>query len=163
MLYNKEKIEKITRKVWNVISSIMKSIIVLIVIGVVMLIISSLGGEVYRAEAIFRHYTGGWNYEEYLNVFYGLIGIIIYILNNFLFFLTYNGITNKFKNYNIIVGKIMFIIFNVLINLVMLFIYSGIFSSYLFKNELLEILNKIIVFFGWITFPVLFSIIYKKR
>lgn len=151
-------------KLWNILSTIIKSIIVLFIIGFMMSCIAGWSSAtVYTSNSYNRSYTGGWLYHEYLNPIYGLIGIIIYIANNFFGFLTYSHITNKFKNYKSTVSKVMFILFSFFINILMLIIYSGLFSSYSFENNLLEFFNTIIISYGWITFPLIFSIIYEKK
>lgn len=163
-----ENIKKITTKkckneLWNILSTISKSLIVLLMIGFIMLCISAGGAEVYIKAADNRYYTGGWLYHEYLNPVYGLIGIIIYILINCFGFLSYNHITNKFKNYKNTISTVIFILFSIFINILMLIIYSQLFGSYSFKNTLLEMFNKIIIGFGWITFPIISLIIYIYR
>ena len=157
--------KKTKNKLWYIISTIIKSLIVLLIIGFIMLWISLGGAEVYIKDAFNRNYTGGWLYHEYLNPVYGLIGIIIYILINCFGFLSYNHITNKFKNYKTTISKAMFILFSIFINMLMLIIYSQLFGSYSFKNMLLEFFNNIIIGFAWITFPIIFVIIYiyKKK
>ena len=45
----------------------------------------------------------------------------------------------------------------------MLMIYSGLFGSYSFENMILEIFNVVIIKFGYITFPIMFVIIYIYR
>ncbi|MCH5272834.1 MAG: hypothetical protein J1E35_04110 [Lachnospiraceae bacterium] len=161
---NENTIPPITRKsknnLWHIISTIIKSIIVLLIIGFIMLYISYWGTEVYTKNSSNRYYTGGWNYHEDLNPVYGLRGIIIYILTNCFGFLSYNYITNKFKNYKTAIGKIIFILFSVFINILMLILYSGLFGSYSFENTFLELFKVIIISFGWITFPITFLIIY---
>jgi len=155
--------KKCKNELWNILSTIIKSLIVLLIIGFIMLWISAGGAEVYIKDASNRNYTGGWLYHEYLNPVYGLIGIIIYILINYFGFLSYNHITNKFKNYKNTISTVMFILFSIFINILMLIIYSQLFGSYSFKNTLLEMLNNIIIGFGWITFPIIFLIIYRKK
>ena len=151
---------KSKNKLWYIISTIIKSLIVLLIIGFIMLWISAEGAEVYIKDASNRNYTGGWLYHEYLNPVYGFIGIIIYILINYFGFLSYNHITKKFKNYKTNISKVMFILFSIFINMLMLIIYSQLFGSYSFENMLLEFFNNIIIGFGWITFPIIFVIIY---
>ena len=67
---------KSKNKLWYIISTIIKSLIVLLIIGFIMLWISAEGAEVYIKDASNRNYTGGWLYHEYLNPVYGFIGII---------------------------------------------------------------------------------------
>ena len=155
--------KKSKNELWNILSTMIKSLIVLLIIGFIMLWISAGGAEVYIKDASNRNYTGGWLYHEYLNPVYGLIGIVIYILINYFGFLSYNHITNKFKNYKTTITKVMFILFSIFINMLMLIIYSSLFGSYSFKNMLLEIFNNIIIGFGWITFPIIFLIFYRKK
>ena len=150
-------------KLWYIISTSIKSLILLLIIGFIMLWISAEGAEVYRKDAFNRNYTGGWIYKAYLNPVYGLIGIIIYILINYFGFLLYSHITNKFKNYKTTISKIMFILFSAFINTLMLIMYFGIFGEFSFKNMLLEFFNIIIIRCGWITFPIIFLIIYIYR
>lgn len=157
------KIGKSKNKLWGILSTIIKSIIVLFIIGFIMLWISAGGSEVYIKDASNRNYTGGWGYHEYLNPIYGLIGIIIYILINYLGFLSYNHITNRFKNYKTTISKIMFILFSAFINMLMLIMYFRLLGEYSFENMLLELFNKIIIRYGWTTFPIIFLIIYIYR
>ena len=125
---------------------------------------SSWGAEeIYTKDSSNRYYTGGWLYHEDLNPIYGVVGIIIYIAINYFSFLLYNYITNKFKNYKDTLGKVIYIIFNIFINILMLIIYSGLFGSYSFENNLLEFLNEIVIKFGYVTFPIIFVIIYICR
>ncbi len=161
-----EKIVNPTKnKLWSIFSTIIKSVIVLLIIGVIMAFISSLGAEeIYTKNSSNRQFTGSWlTYEEILNPVYGVIGIIIYIAINYIGFLSYNYITNKFKNYKTIIGRVMFILFCIFINIIMLLIYSDLFGSYSFQNIILEIFNMIIIKFGFITFPIMFLIIYIYR
>ena len=151
-------------KLWTIFSSIIKSIIALLIIGIIMCALSSWGaGEIYTKDSSNRYYTGGWLYHEDLNPIYGVVGIIIYIAINYFSFLLYNYITNKFKNYKDTLGKVIYIIFNIFINILMLIIYSGLFGSYSFENNLLEFLNEIVIKFGYVTFPIIFVIIYICR
>ena len=131
-MYDDENIEKtINQKVnYGIFSTIIKSIIVLLIIGVIMLWVSAGGSEIYIKDAYNRDYTGGWGYAEYLNSVYGVVGIIIYIIINYLGFLTYNHITNKFKNYNATISKIIFILFCPVINMLMLIMYFGLLGEY---------------------------------
>ena len=101
--------KKNKNKLWYIISTIIKSLIVLLIIGFIMLLISVGGAEIYTKNTYYRNYTGGWLYHEYLNPVYGLTGIIIYILINYFGFLSYNHITNKFKNYKTTISKVIFI------------------------------------------------------
>lgn len=160
-------INPITQKskngLWNILSTIIKSLIVLLIIGFIMLLISEEGSTIYIKYAYDRNYTGGWLYHEYLNPVYGLIGIVIYILINCFGFLAYNHITRKFKNYKTTISKVMFILFSILINILMLIMYSSLFGSYSFENMLLEKFNNIIIGSGWITFPIIFFIIYRTK
>ena len=148
-------------KLWTIFSSIIKSIIALLIIGIIMCALSSWGAEeIYTKDSSNRYYTGGWLYHEDLNPIYGVVGIIIYIAINYFSFLLYNYITNKFKNYKDTLGKVIYIIFSIFINILMLIIYSGFFGSYSFENNLLEFLNEIVIKFGYVTFPIMFVIIY---
>ena len=161
---NENVINPTKNKLWTIFSSIIKSIIVLLIIGVIMYVLSLWGAEeIYTKNSSNRYYTGGWLYHEDLNPIYGVVGIIIYIAINYSSFLLYNYITNKFNNYKATLGKVMYIIFSVFINILMLIIYSGLFGSYSFENNLLELLNEIIIKFGCITFPIMFVIIYIYR
>lgn len=151
-------------KLWFIFSTIIKSTVVLLIIAVIMYLVAVWGGEeIYTKNSSNRYYTGGWLYHEDLNSIYGLIGIIIYIAINCFGFLLYNYITNKFKNYKMTIGRVMFILFSIFINILMLIIYSGLFGSYSFENTLLEFFNVIIINFGFITFPIMFLIIYIYR
>ena len=60
--------KKTKNKLWYIISTIIKSLIVLLIIGFIMLWISAGGTEVYIKDASNRNYTGGWLYHEYLNL-----------------------------------------------------------------------------------------------
>lgn len=156
--------EKSKNKFWNIFSSIIKSIIVLLIIGVIMLWISMWGANIYTKKSWERNYTGGLLYHEYLNPFYGLMGIIIYILINCFGFFSYNYIIDKLKNCKITISKFLFIVFSFLINLVMLIEYSGLFGDFSFKNNiLLNWLKNITITRGMITFPIIFLIIYNCR
>ena len=158
--------EKITNqmtkkhKLWYIISSITKSLILLLIIGFIMLVLSAGGSEVYIKGAYNRNYTGGWIYDEYLNPLYGFVGIILYIIINYLGFLAYDHITRRFKNYKIVISKIIFILFSAFINMLMSIMYFHLFGHYSFKNPLLEVFNNIVVRYGWLTFPIIFLIIY---
>lgn len=156
-------IRKSKNKLWNIFTNIIKCILILLIIGFIMLCVSEWGAEVYTKDSSNRSYTGGWNYHEYLNPVYGLIGIIIYILINYFGFLSYKRITDKFKKCKATISKSIFILFNIFINILMLILYSGLFSSYSFKNIVFEILNTIIIDRGWITFPIIFFCIYEKN
>ena len=163
MVENKKKIKSIGNTLWIIILSIIKSIIVLLIIGVIMYFLSLWGsGKIYTKNSSNRSYNG-WAYHENLNPIYGVLGIIIYIAINHFSFLLYNYIINQFKNYKTIIGKIMYILFSIFINGVMLIIYFRLFGSYSFENILLNFLNDIIVRFGYITFPIVFGIIYIYR
>ena len=155
--------KKSPNELWVILSTIIKSLIMLVIIGFIMLLISSGGAEVYTKNAYKSPFTGGWGHHEYLNSAYGLVGIIRYIVINYLGFLSYNHITNRFKNYKTIIGKVVFILFTIPINMLMSIIYLKLFVVYLFKNTLLEFFNNIIIRFGWITFPIIFLIIYIYR
>lgn len=156
--------EKSKNKFWNIFSTIIKSTIVLLIIGFIMLWISMWGAEIYTKNSWGRNYTGGLMYHEYLNPFYGLIGIIIYILINCFGFFSYNHIIDKFKNCKITISKFLFIVFSFFINLVMLIEYSQLFGDFSFKNNmLLNYFEKIIIIRGMITFPIIFLIIYNYR
>ena len=161
---NENIINPTKNKLWTIFSSIIKSIIVLLIIGIIMYVSSLWGAEeIYTKNSSNRYYTGGWLYHEDLNPIYGVVGIIIYIAINCFSFLLYNYITNKFKNYKMTIGRVMFIIFSIFINILMLIIYSGLFGSYSFENILLEFFNLIIIKYGFITFPIMFLIIYRKK
>lgn len=158
---SKNMIKSITKnKVWSVITTIIKSVLVILIIGFIMFFGSAGGAEVYRKDVYNSVSTGSWNYHAYLNPIYGMVGIIIYILINCFGFFVYNYITNKFKNYKTTIGKCIFILFSVFINLLMLIIYFDLFDSYSFENGFFEIFNSIIICYGWITFPIIFFITY---
>ena len=154
-------INKTTKKLWFIIGTIIKSIIIVLIIGFIMFGLSGGGAELYQKNSLIYGYEY-WNDYAHLNFIYGLIGIIIYIVINCFGFLLYNYITSKFKNYKIIIGKIVFILSSIFINFLMSLAYTD-FNSYSFKNMMLEIFNNIIVGYGWITFPIIFLIIYLKR
>lgn len=156
-------------------SSIIKSIIVLLIIGIIMFALSLWGAQIYSN--LSNSYNHGSNSSGsssgfvldlttyyYLNPIYGIIGIIIYIAINYFSFLLYNEIIKKFKNYKSTIGKVMYILFSIFINILMLIIYLGLFGRYSFENILLEFLNEIIINFGYISFPIVSAIfyIYKK-
>ena len=75
----KQTTKKTENKVWYIISTIIKSVTILLMIGFIMMCLSAWGAEIYTKNSFNRSYTGGWNYLENLNSVYGLIGIIIYI------------------------------------------------------------------------------------
>lgn len=154
------KNEKIKREIWSIISTIIKSIIVLLLLGVIMFFVSTIGATIYHKNSTDFISYGFWNYHKYLNNFYGIIGMIIYILTNYFAFLSYNHIISKFKNNKMIISKILFLLFNIFINLLMLLFYSGIFGDFSFKNEFLNFFNILITKYGTITFPTIFLIIY---
>ena len=154
-----EKYNTTNNKNWvNVLSNIVKSILVLLIIGFIMLMIAAFGSMAYRFDSIIYN-EDGWNNFAYLNPGYGLIGIIIYILANFLGFLSYKNITNNIKNCKTNISKILFIIFSFLINVLMLVLYIQLFDTYSFENVLFEFFNSIIINGGFITFPLIFIII----
>ena len=164
MLDNENVNNSTKNKLWTIFSNIIKSIIVLLIIGIIMCALSSWGAEeIYTKDSSNRYYTDGWLYHEDLNPIYGVVGIIIYIVINYFSFLLYNYITNKFKNYKATLGKVIYIIFSIFINILMLIIYSSLFGSYSFENNLLEFLNEIVIKFGYVTFPIMFVIIYICR
>lgn len=162
---NKAYKEKSKNKFWNIFSTIIKSIILLLIIGFIMFVISLVGSAIYSKNSGEQYHIDGWSFHGYLNNFYGIIGIIIYVLNNYFGFLSYNSIINSFKNCKIAISKFLFIVFSVLINLIMLIVYSQVFTEFSSKNKLLEFFNNIIIKHGTITFPIIFlSIyIYKKK
>lgn len=112
-------------KLWSIFSTIIKGTVVLLIIAVIMYLIALWGAEeIYTKNSSNRYYTGGFSYHENLNSIYGLIGIIIYIAINCFSFLLYNYITNKFKNYKMTIGRVMFILFSIFINILMLNVYG---------------------------------------
>lgn len=159
----KNQNSKITNSFWIIFSTIIKSIIILCIIGTIMYVMSLWGAEgVYQKNSSNRSYIGGWTYHEDLNPIYGLIGIVIYILINYFGFSIYNFVTSKFKNYKIAISRFIFIVYSIIINMIMLIIYCGIFGNYSFNSNILELFNIIIIRFGFVSFPVLFIIIYSK-
>ena len=84
------KIGKSKNKLWGILSTIIKNILVLLIIGFIMLWMSGGGAEIYIKDAYNRSCINGWGYHEYLNPVYGVIGTIIYILINCFGFLSYN-------------------------------------------------------------------------
>ena len=160
MSNNEKEIKPIKNKLWTIISTIIKSIILLVIIGIIMCVLSDWGArEIYTKKTSNRSYYG-WTSHENLNPIYGVGGIIIYIAINCFSFLSYNYEISKFKNYKIVLGKVMYIIFSIYINIFMIIMYTGIFSSYSFENNLLNFLNREIIEYGFITFPTIFVIIY---
>ena len=122
--------------------------------------------NVYTRNTLNRIYTGGWGYKENLDNFFGMLGIMIYILINVMSFLLYNYLVKKFRDYSMITGKIVFIIYSILVNVFMLALYSGLFGHYYFENSVLEFINLVVVKFGFITFPIVFTMAYiliKKK
>lgn len=161
---NKNAISSTKNKLWTIISSIIKSIILLIIIGIIMYALSYwLSEEIYRKNSSNFHYNCAWNYNETLDPVYGVAGIIIYIAINYFSCLLYNYITNKFKNYKVIIGKVIYIIFSFLINIVMLILYWKSFGTYSFENSLLDFFNIIIIRYGYIIFPIIFAIIFLVK
>ena len=71
--------ENQTNQLLNNIFTIAKSFIILLILGFLMLYISSLGPEIYTKNSFEHNFTGGWLYNEYLNPIYGILGLIIYI------------------------------------------------------------------------------------
>lgn len=71
--------ENQTNQLLNNIFTIAKSFIILLILGFLMLYISSLGTEIYTKNSFEHNFTGGWLYNEYLNPIYGILGLIIYI------------------------------------------------------------------------------------
>ena len=150
-------------KVWKFFSTIFKTIIILIIEGFIILNLSSWGSEIYIGNSSNRYYTSGWLYQEDLNPIYGVLGIIIYVLINGSGFFIFNSIISQLKNYNKTIGKIIFILFCVVINMIMFIQYSQLFGSYTFDIKLLEFFNNVIIRLGWFIFPSIFSVIYIYR
>ena len=155
--------EKTKNKLWYIISTIIISLIVLLPIGCIMFWISVGGSEVYTKETYNFTNLGWFDFHENINPVFGLIGIIIYILNNFLGFLSYNYITSKVNNYQTVIGRIEFILFSSFINALMAVLYSGLFGEYSFGNRALDFLNRIIIFWSPFTFPLIFTIVYVYK
>ena len=159
----KNQNSKTTNSFWIIFSTIIKSIIVLFIIGTIMYVMSLWGAEgVYQKNSSNRSYIGGWTYHEDLNPIYGLMGIIIYILINYFGFSLYNFVTSKFKSYKITISRFIFLVHSIIINMIMLIVYWSIFGSYSFNNQILELFNILIIRFGFVSFPILFIIIYSK-
>ena len=159
----KNQNSKTTNSFWIIFSTIIKSIIILCIIGTIMYIMSLWGAEgVYQKNSSNRSYIGGWTYHEDLNPIYGLMGIIIYILINYFGFSLYNFVTSKFKSYKITISRFIFLVHSIIINMIMLIVYWSIFGSYSFNNQILELFNILIIRFGFVSFPILFIIIYSK-
>ena len=159
----KNQNSKTTNSFWIIFSTIIKSIIVLFIIGTIMYVMSLWGAEgVYQKNSSNRSYIGGWTYHEDLNPIYGLMGIIIYILINYFGFSLYNFVTSKFKSYKITISRFIFLVYSIIINMIMLIVYWSIFGSYSFNNQILELFNILIIRFGFVSFPILFIIIYSK-
>ena len=159
----KNQNSKTTNSFWIIFSTIIKSIIVLFIIGTIMYVMSLWGAEgVYQKNSSNRSYIGGWTYHEDLNPIYGLMGIVIYILINYFGFSIYNFVTSKFKSYKITISRFIFLVYSIIINMIMLIVYWSIFGSYSFNNQILELFNILIIRFGFVSFPILFIIIYSK-
>ena len=152
----------------EVVSTVIKSMVVLVIMGVIMFYLSKLGSKIYLYHSI--DYDGvkcnnGECWYTYLNKikwidsFYGSIGIIIFIFINCFSFLFYNYIIKKFKNCLINVSKILFIIFSSLVNFSMSLSYRIDVTPW-FKNNILKILNEIIIFRGLTLWPIVFLSIY---
>lgn len=152
----------------EVVSTVIKSMVVLVIMGVIMFYLSKLGSKIYLYHSI--DYDGvkcnnGECWYTYLNKikwidsFYGSIGIIIFIFINCFSFLFYNYIIKKFKNCKIVVSKILFIIFSCLVNFSMSLSYRIDVTPW-FKNNILKILNEIIIFRGITLWPIVFLSIY---
>jgi len=146
--------KKSENELWNIFSTIIKSLLVLLIIGFIMLWISAGGAEIYA--------KNGFDHSESLNPVYGLVSLIIFILINFLGYWSYNHITNRFKNYKTTISKIMFLLFSSIINWLMAIIYTFL-GRYSLKNTVLEIFDSIIIHNGLIVFPIIFFIIYRKK
>ena len=169
---NKEKNYK--NQFLGVVSTIIKSMVVLVIMGVIMFYLSKLGSKIYLYHSI--DYDGFkcskdvcWHDTFLTNIkwidsFYGSIGIIIFIFINCFSFLFYNYMIKKFKNCKIVVSKILFIIFSCLVNFSMSLSYridvTPWFVTPWFKNNILNILNKIIILRGLKLWPIIFLSIY---
>lgn len=157
----------------GVVSTVIKSMVVLVIMGVIMFYLSKLGSKIYLYHSIdydgFKCNNGEcWytylNKIKWIDSFYGSIGIIIFIFINCFSFLFYNYIIKKFKNCLINVSKILFIIFSCLVNFLMFLSYTiinkNLFVTPWFKNNILNILNKIIILRGLNLWPIIFLSIY---
>ena len=158
----------------EVVSTVIKSMVVLVIMGVIMFYLSKLGSKIYLYHSI--DYNGVkcskgvcWHETFLTNIkwidsFYGSIGIIIFIFINCFSFLFYNYMIKKFKNCKIVVSKILFIIFSCLVNFSMFLSYTiinkNLFVTPWFKNNILNILNKIIILRGLNLWPIIFLSIY---
>lgn len=153
----------------EVVSTVIKSMVVLVIMGVIMFYLSKLGSKIYLYHSIdydgFKCSKGVCWHDTFLtnikwiDSFYGSIGIIIFIFINCFSFLFYNYIIKKFKNCLINVSKILFIIFSSLVNFSMSLSYRIDVTPW-FKNNILKILNEIIIFRGLTLWPIVFLSIY---
>ena len=74
MLDNENVNNSTKNKLWTIFSNIIKSIIVLLIIGIIMCALSSWGAEeIYTKDSSNRYYTDGWLYHEDLNPIYGVL------------------------------------------------------------------------------------------
>jgi len=173
-----EKSEIKKSKAWEIILRIIKSIIVLVIIGFITYLLTLYGMEIYQKNSI-RIHADMFSHHEYLDLTYGLLGILIYILINCMSFIMYNFIITKInksmdiydekevnKGKRLLLEKVLYIIYSIGINFGMLLFYFDFFGEYRFQNNYLDIINKLVVKVGFITFPIIFAIIYivmKKK
>lgn len=160
---NKINKQEIKNKIIRTIGTIVKSLIAILIICIAMCLLADLGGFVYRLEVYNEESRGMFGSVYNLNALYGTIGLILYVLINFLGFKTYNFFVKKVKNYLFTIDRILFIISNLIVNYVMLILYWQLFDIYSFENTMLENLNTVVVRNGFILFPFLFTMIYIKQ
>ena len=160
---NKINKQEIKNKTIRIIGTIIKSLVAILIICVSMILLADLGSFVYRFKVYNESSRGMFGSTYNLNIFYGTIGIILYVLINYLGFKTYDFFTKKFKNYLFLFGRILFITSSLITNYVMLILYWQLFDIYSFENPILEFLNSLVIRNGFILFPFLFTMIYIKQ
>ena len=152
-----------TSKGWIVITSILKTLMTLFLIGIIMYLLTLGGVEVYQHNSYDRFQDGVFSYIEKLDPLYGSIGLLIFIFINCISFAIFNFFIKKFKNYNKIIGIILYLIFAFVFNYVMLIYYWSLFGYYEFENKLLNFFNLVIVREGFIIFPITYIELYLLK
>ncbi len=146
-------------KVVNTISSILKSIIIILIIGIIMFALSLLGAKVYKINSYGRVSGMLFSYIEKLNPIFGILGILFYIMINCIGFKLLDYFMKKFKNYYKVVGIILYTFFCIFINILMTIVYFDLFGEFKFDNKILNFFNIVIVQGGFIVFPIIFTAI----
>ena len=147
-------------------STILKSIIVLLIIGFIMVKTFYFGKNIYIKNSTISLGNSNIPFSGYrlLDNTYATIGIIINIMINCFGFLSYNLIISKFKNYNITAGKMIFILFSCIINFVnwifLFFLQSYKFDSTTLEGNILSFFDNIFMNYSFFIFPIAFTVIY---